>query len=137
MRISTKSYLVVAGLTAATALSASPAFADDGGPGGGGQQAVTAAGHCTRGATWTLKGKPDDGQIEAEFQVDGIVKAQTWHVVLRDNGTTFFESSRMAAAGNDGFSVSARTANRAGTDKLVGRASNDVTGQVCRGSVSL
>jgi hypothetical protein len=137
MRLSTKSYLVVAGLTAATALSASPAFADDGGPGGGGQQAVTAAGHCTSGATWTLKGKPDDGRIEAEFEVDGIVKAQTWHVVLRDNGTTFLAGTRTAAAGNDSFTVSAQTANRAGTDTIVGRARNNVTGQVCRGSVNL
>src|SRR6187401_1983184 len=57
--------------------------------GGGG--AVQAAGTCSGGTTtWTLKAKPDDGQLEVEFEVDSNVADQVWNVKMTDNGTKIF-----------------------------------------------
>jgi hypothetical protein len=86
---------------------------------------------------WKLKAKPEDGgRIEVEFEVDSNKVGQTWNVVLRDNGTTFWSGTRKTLAPSGSFSVSKLTNNRAGTDNLVGRATNPATGEVCRGTLA-
>jgi hypothetical protein len=125
--------LIMAGLVAATILAVTPAAFASSGKGGGAQK----SGMCSASSTWTLKAKPDNGKIEVEFEVDSNVVGQTWNVSLRDNGMVFFRGTRVTQAPSGSFTVHRRTANQAGTDRIIGRAANQPTGEVCRGVVSL
>ena len=94
---------------------------------------VRTSGTCSAHSTWKLKAKSDDnGGIEVEFEVDSNKVGQTWKVALKDNGTTFWSGTRTTVAPSGSFTVAKRTANRAGTDHLVGRATNAATGEICR-----
>jgi hypothetical protein len=112
----------------ATTLAA-PAFARDGD--------VTHTGNCSAGSDWKLKAGPRDGGIEVEFQVDQNIAGQTWRVRLSDNGDVFFRGKRTTQAPSGSFEVRRTTANRAGSDMIVGRAVNVASGEVCRGSLTL
>jgi DUF4097 and DUF4098 domain-containing protein YvlB len=126
--------LILAGLVAATILAVTPAaFAGTAKHGGG----VQKQGKCTANSTWKLKAKPDNGRLEVEFEVDSNVNGQTWNVSLRDNGMVFFKGTRVTQAPSGSFTVNRRTANQAGTDKIIGRATNQSTGEVCRGVLSI
>lgn len=61
---------------------------DDGGRRGGGDDRgeKRVSGRCTGGSTAKLKVKPDDGRIEAEFEVDQNRNGVTWNVTIRRNG---------------------------------------------------
>ena len=52
---------------------------------------------------------------------------------LKHNGNAFWSGHKVTSAPSGSFSVSRRTSNAAGADKLVGRAINPKTGEVCRG----
>jgi hypothetical protein len=98
--------------------------------------AVQAAGSCTGAATTKIKASPENGKLQVEFEVDQARVGQTWHVVLRHNGTAFWSGNKTANAGG-GFTVSKITNNAAGADTFRGRAVNNVTGQVCTAHVSI
>jgi hypothetical protein len=140
MRPLNKIHFAIAGVAASSFFLAAPAFAGPG-PGGNGpggdRPAAQASGACSANATWKLKAKGDDGRIETELEVDGIAPNRTWHVMLMDNGATFFTGNRRATNGDDSFKVETRSANRPGTDHIVAQATNTVNGQVCEGSVRL
>ena len=131
------SRLTVTALTAAIALGAAPAaaFASDSSHGGGG--GVTRSGSCTGSTDWKLKAKADDGRLEVEFEVDSNQVGQTWQVRLTDNGSQFFAGTRRTVAPSGSFSVETRTANKAGTDRIVASATNAATGEVCRGALAI
>lgn len=94
---------------------------------------VRVSGKCSGHSVWKLKAKPEDGgRIEVEFEVDSNKVGQTWKVALKDNGTTFWSGARTTVAPSGSFTVAKRTANQAGTDQLVGRATNAATGEICR-----
>ncbi|MDQ1397872.1 MAG: hypothetical protein QOG64_3131 [Acidimicrobiaceae bacterium] len=131
MRISTKARLAVLAMAAGAIVTASPALAS------GGSTAVIKTGQCSATSTWKLKAKPDNGQLEVEFEVDSNVVGQTWNVRLLDNGTSFFSGARTTQAPSGSFTVRRLTANRAGTDSIVGRASNPKTGETCQGRVAI
>ena len=125
--------LILAGLMAATILAITPAaFA------GRAQQGdVIKEGSCSAASTWKLKAKPDNGRLEVQFEVDENVVGDTWRVRLTDNGTLFFKGRRTTKAPSGSFEVTARTANQAGTDRIVGKALNLTTGETCRGALSI
>lgn len=98
---------------------------------------VRTSGSCSGRSDWKLKAKNDDGgKIEVEFEVDSNKVGQTWKVALKDNGTTFWSGARTTVAPSGSFTVAKRTANRAGTDQLVGRATNAATGEICRAALN-
>ena len=109
----------------------SPAQASGGGGG------VAAGGTCSAGSTWALKAKPDDGQIDVEFEVDSNVAGQVWNVKLTDNGTKIFKGQRTTQGASSSFTVELQTPNMAGKDKFVGKATNKATGETCTGKVTL
>jgi len=94
---------------------------------------VQRSGTCSVASTWTLQAGPRDGQIKVEFEVDQNVVGATWRVRLLDNGTKFFSGLRMTQAPSGSFTVTRRTADLAGTDRIVGWAKNLSTGEICRG----
>jgi hypothetical protein len=127
--------VILAGLTAATILGTAPAaFARQGSGGGGG---ITKTGSCSDSSTWKLKAKPDNGQLEVEFEVDSNVVGQKWNVTLKDNGVKFFSGTATTKAPSGSFEVKKNTSDKAGTDTIRGAATNPSTGETCNGSLSV
>jgi hypothetical protein len=98
---------------------------------------VSKAGSCSIHSDWTLKAGHRDGRIEVEFEVDQNRVGKMWRVRLTDNGDVFFRATRTTLAPSGSFTVHDTTRNRAGTDRIVARAVNLNSGEVCRGVVSL
>jgi hypothetical protein len=123
------SVATLAGALAAPLLwTAGPASASGGG-------AVTKSGSCSQQGVFTLKAKHDDGALEVEYEVDTNRAGQTFAVRLSDNGTVFLQRTVTTTAPSGSFTVSKRTANRAGSDVIRARA---VSGSnVCGGSVTV
>ena len=121
------------GVVAATVLAGTISLATPASARGGDE--VINRGSCTGAGTWKLKAKHDDGRIEVEFEVDTNRVGQRWKVRLSDNRVVFFRDHRITRAPSGSFEVERRTANRAGTDVVRGRA---VRGDnVCAGKVRL
>jgi hypothetical protein len=98
---------------------------------------VIRRGRCTGASTWKLKVKPDNGRIEAEFEVDQNRNGVRWIVLMGDNGVRVFTGSAVTVAPSGSFEVARRIPNRAGADNIVARATNPATGEVCRGTATL
>ena len=98
---------------------------------------VIRSGDCNGNSNWTLKAGIRDGRVEVEFEVDQNRVGRDWRVSLKDNGTLFFTGLRTTQAPSGSFTVERTTRNRAGTDRIVARAVNVNSGEVCRGVVSL
>jgi len=98
---------------------------------------VTRSGACSGISDWKLKAGHRDGRIEVEFEVDQNRIGRQWRVRLTDNGDVFFRGLRSTQAPSGSFTVHDTTRNRAGTDRIVGRAVNLNSGEVCRGVISL
>ena len=103
----------------------------------GGSPAISAAGACTIHSTSHLKGKHDNGRIEIEFEVDQNRNNRAWRVTLSDNGHRIFTGTRVTRAPSGSFTVRLLAANRTGRDRLVARAVNVRTGEVCRATIGL
>jgi len=97
---------------------------------------VIARGHCSASSVWKLKLSPEDGRIEVEFQVDQNRNNRLWRVSITDNGRTAWRGSRYTRAPSGSFTVRRVLANRASADRIVGRATNAQTGEVCRASAT-
>jgi hypothetical protein len=97
---------------------------------------VIRTGSCSNSSDWKLKFSPEDGKIEVEFEVDTPRVGQSWNVTLKKNGATFFQGMRTTQAPSGSFTVRRVVSNPAGTDNFVGRAVNQATGEVCRGTAS-
>jgi hypothetical protein len=98
---------------------------------------VKVTGTCSSGSHWKLKAGVRDSGLETEFEVDSNKVGQVWSVRITDNGAQVFVGNKTTVAPSGSFSVSRHTTNRAGTDKIVGRATNAKTGETCRGTVSV
>lgn len=122
--------IAVAGLMALPlAAQAAPALAKDGD--------VIRQGSCSGASHWKLKLSPDNGRIEVEFEVDQNRAGDTWAVRLSDNGVIFFRGQRTTQPPSGSFTARDVTNNRAGADHVVARATNQRTGEVCRGTATL
>jgi hypothetical protein len=119
---------LVASLAALAAASAAPA--------GGGAEIIK-RGACSGSATWKLKAKIDDGQIETEFEVDQNVVGKKWRVVIRQNGVKRFDGIRTTKAPSGSFTVRLLLDNMPGEDHIVARARALATDQTCRGSLTI
>jgi hypothetical protein len=115
----------VAVATMLATLAATPAMAND--------RDVIRRGACSGPSDWKLKLSPEDGRIEAEFEVDQNVNGQTWRVRIRHDGDLVFSGRRMTKAPSGSFEVRILQANRAGDDVFTARAVNASSGEVCAG----
>jgi hypothetical protein len=103
---------------------------DDDNGGGGSSRETRVAGSCTGGSSAKLKAKPDDGRLEAEFEVDQNRNGVTWRVVIRRNGATAVTTRATTTAPSGSFSVERRITDRSGRDRITARATSP-TGEVC------
>jgi hypothetical protein len=123
--------IALAGLMAAGIMGAAPhAFAS------GGDDVVT-EGSCSGASDWKLKLSPENGALEVEFEVDQNVIGDTWKVVLKDNGTSFFRGQAVTQGPSGSFEINKITADQAGTDNFVGLARNVSTGETCMATGSI
>ncbi len=101
----------------------------------GGGDAIRTSGQCAHGAgTWKLKAKADDAGLEIEFEVDTNQVGHVWHVRITDNRHEIVDRNVRTIAPSGSFTVSPRTANRAGvTDTVRAHAYRGDT--VCGGLV--
>jgi hypothetical protein len=97
---------------------------------------VIRRGACSNRSDWKLKLSPEDGRIEVEFEVDTPRSGQTWNWTLRKNGNLIGSGSRVTNLASGSFTVRRVTSNPAGSDFFVGRAVNQRTGEVCRGTAT-
>lgn len=108
--------------TATTAVAPGAAIAKDGDK--------IVRGSCSASSTAKLKLSPDDGRIEAEFEVDQNRTGVRWRVTLRSNGR-LAASTRATTRGRSGsFEVRRLLADRSGSDSVVARATSP-SGETC------
>ena len=118
--------LAVVGMTAASSALAK-----------GGGDPVVKQGSCSSSATWKLKAKVDGGIIETEFEVDQNAVGKKWRVVIRQNGVKRLTGVRTTKAPSGSFTVHRLLDNKAGSDRIVGKATALATGQTCRGVLTI
>lgn len=96
---------------------------------------VIKRGSCTGASDWKLKASPQNGRIEVEGEVDSNVNGQTWRWRLRHNGHLSARGVAVTKPPSGSFDVRRLMVNAPGTDRVVWRARNPQTGEVCRGSL--
>lgn len=128
---SVRRFAVPAVAALALSIGVAPAAHAKGGDG------VEKRGACSASSDWKLKAKHDNGRIEVEFEVDSNRIGQTWNVRLSDNGQQFFAGTRRTVGPSGSFEVRRLTANRTGTDHIVGFARNARSGETCRGALAI
>jgi hypothetical protein len=122
-------------LSLATFLATLPITAGPAAASGNG--AVERSGPCSGSAHWKLKVKHDDGRMEVEAEVDSNRNGQIWRWSLRHDGNLSARGTRTTRPASGSFEVHRRLVDLAGTDKIVFRARQPRTGQVCRGTVHI
>ena len=90
-------------------------------------------GSCSANSDWKLKLSPENGRIEVEYEVDQDRNGQRWNVKLKRNGTVFSRSTRTTRPPSGSFELRKLTRNGSGSDRIVARARNPISGEVCRG----
>ena len=127
-----KRAMILAVLAAAAAIAVVPAAA----AGGDGGREVVKRGGCSGASAWKLKLGAEDGRIETEFEVDQNRNGERWRVALRRNGVRFFRGIRTTQPPSGSFEVRRLTTNGPGGDRIVARARNLRTGEVCRAAAT-
>jgi hypothetical protein len=94
-------------------------------------------GSCTGSTDWAMEVYLEDGRIESELEIDHSHSGTTWHWRMKNDGVRFASGKTTIPAGRVWFSVNRFSANGPGPDKIVARAVNRATGEVCRGSITL
>jgi hypothetical protein len=102
----------------------------------GGDAGKRVAGSCTGSSSAKLKVKPDNGRLEAEFEVDQNRRGVTWAVQLRRDGKLVVNTNATTNAPSGSFSVERRVANPAGSDRIAARATSP-SGEVCTASLTI
>lgn len=118
--------LAAGGLLLALAMLAIPgtALAKDGD--------VIRRGDCSGATNWKLKLSPQDGRIEVEGEIDMNRNGVTWNWVMRNDGVRFAKGQATTKAPSGSFTRRRLSTNGAGSDKIVFRATNPKSGEVCR-----
>jgi hypothetical protein len=112
-------------LTVVPAVVAGPAFANE--------DDVVRRGSCSGSTDWKLKAGPEDGRIEVEGEIDSNHDGQTWRWRLRHNGSLSAKGTATTQGPSGSFEVRRVVVDASGTDRLVFRARNPRTDEVCRG----
>ena len=98
---------------------------------------VRRSGSCSPSGTWKVKANPEDGRIEVEGEVDSNRNGQDWRWRMLHDGSLSARGRATTHAPSGSFSVERRMVNQGGTDRIVFKARNPRTGEVCRGVVRI
>jgi hypothetical protein len=99
---------------------------------------VARHGECVGGPSrWRLRVTADDqGMLVVRFRLTGGSSGETWNLFLDQNGTGFFAGSKVS----DEFGlvrIRRRTEDLPGVDVIRAAGHDVVTGEVCRGRVTI
>lgn len=94
---------------------------------------IIRTGSCSAATDWKLKLSPEDRGIEVEFEVDQNRNGQTWTVKLKRDGVRFWRGQRTTQPPSGSFEVRKVASDGAGSERIVGVATNPRSGEVCRG----
>lgn len=97
---------------------------------------VERAGTCTGASSAKIDLSPEDGRIEAEFEVDQNRNGVTWRVVLRRNGAVAARTQATTRGPSGSFEVRRLLANGKGADAVTARAISP-SGEVCTAQASI
>ncbi len=100
---------------------------------GGDDDETRVVGSCTGRSSAKLKVKPDDGRLEAEFEVDQNRNGVTWSVRLRRDGRVAASGRATTKAPSGSFSFERRIA----AGNRITATATSPSGETCRASVSL
>lgn len=89
-------------------------------------------GDCTGATDWKIKLSAEDGRIEAEAEIDQNRNGRTWNWSFKNDGVRFARGTATTRAPSGSFEVRRLTSNGSGPDRIVFRAVNPATGEVCR-----
>lgn len=121
----------------AAALVASLALVAPAGVAMAGTNDVVERGSCDGNSEWKLKLSPENGRIEAEFEVDQNVTGDRWRVRIRHDGDVVFHGTRTTRGDSGSFTVRIVEDDLSGTDHFKARARNLSTDEVCVGAASM
>ena len=108
-----------------------------GGGGGGNDRDVRVAGSCSLSSTAKLKLSPENGRVEAEFEVDENRVGKTWHVTMNRNGARVLSRNATTNARSGSFEVRAVISAGNPRTKVTAVARRAATGEVCRATATL
>jgi hypothetical protein len=94
---------------------------------------VVRRGSCSGSTSWKIKAGHEDGRIEVEGEIDSNKSGQTWRWRLKHNGTLSAKGTRTTQPPSGSFEVRRLVVDQKGPDRLVFRATNPKTDEVCRG----
>jgi hypothetical protein len=94
---------------------------------------IVRRGRCTASSNWKLKLSPENGRIEVEAEIDQNRNGQRWNVTLKRDGNVFWRGTRTTRPPSGSFEVRKLARNAPGADRIVVRARNSRSGEVCRG----
>jgi hypothetical protein len=94
---------------------------------------VLRRGSCTAASDWKLKLSPENGRIEVEFEVDQNRSGRKWNVRMKRNGNVFWRGSRRTQPPSGSFEVRRLTRDGAGVERILVRARDVRSGEICRG----
>lgn len=96
---------------------------------------VLVRGTCTDNSSVKLKLSPENGKIEAEFEVDQNRNGVSWNWTLRRPGLIVAKGTAVTRAPSGSFEVRRVLNNRPGTDRITARATR-ANGAVCTATAS-
>jgi hypothetical protein len=91
---------------------------------------------CSARSDWELSLERDDGRIEFDLDIDTPRSGQRWSIVIKQNDKVFFQNTRRTVDDGD-IEIDRDRPDRRGTDRFWFRAVNRVTGEVCKGRISI
>lgn len=93
-------------------------------------------GQGTMGSHWSLEVEDQGRYLEADFEIDTAKAGQAWRIVLTRDGNVFFKGVRTTHADGE-VEVDRLVRDHLGSDRIAARGVNLVTGEVCRGAVTI
>ena len=121
---------VVATTVAAVGLGALPAHADS-----GNDEDKVRRGSCSGPTDWKWKVGPEDGGLEAEFEIDSSAAGVPWRVRLFHDGVRYVNVVRQTNAVGE-IEIERRVANNPGVDNFRAFARNLNTDETCNARIS-
>jgi len=97
---------------------------------------VVKRGNCSARADWKLKASPENGRIEVEGEVDSNRVGQKWSWKIKHNGSLSASGTKTTVAPSGSFEVRRVLVNVRGDDRIVFRATNNRSGETCRGALT-
>ena len=91
---------------------------------------VRRPGTCTGASSSKIKLSPENGRIEAEFEVDQNRNGVRWHVTMRRNGKRAVSTNATTHRPSGSFEVRRVLGSRRGPDTIAARAKSPA-GEVC------